>query len=335
MAQKGRFENPVEAVLTGITDFMKQKSNVRPLSEADRLDGKTCMITGANSGVGFAVAMEFAKRGANLIMACRGGIPDAGEKIRAESGSKTVEMMSVDLSDLNSIQRLCAELKEKKIELDVVICNAGIAPAKGRKTPQGLETMFMVNYLAKFILLNQLLKDGTIPNAVFGNNARESNMHRPRIIFTSSDSHRGSTPIDFDLLGIYEEFGVKKAIQLYGYYKLVMNTFATELSRRLNPTEKIDVSIFPMCPGPVNTNITREAPPLLKAFMDFIFSIFFQSPAKASIPLVYLASATEMEGSTNRYLHMMTEKLMDEKIYDEQTGKQLWKQSEDLWKSIL
>jgi len=59
---KGRFKNPVEAVFTGIKDFNKRKSNVRDLTDADRLDGKSVMVTGANSGVGFAIAEQVARR---------------------------------------------------------------------------------------------------------------------------------------------------------------------------------------------------------------------------------------------------------------------------------
>ena len=112
---QGRFKNPVEAVLTGIKDFANRKSNVRPLNESDRLDGKVCMVTGANSGVGYAVALDFAKRGAHLIMACRSGIPEAGEKIKAESGSDKVEMMQVDLSDVPSINNLADQLRDRNI----------------------------------------------------------------------------------------------------------------------------------------------------------------------------------------------------------------------------
>ena len=72
MASHGRFHNPVEAVLTGVYDFFKRKSNIRPLMPTDRLDGQTVLITGANSGVGFAVAEELARRGAHLLLACRG-----------------------------------------------------------------------------------------------------------------------------------------------------------------------------------------------------------------------------------------------------------------------
>ncbi len=332
---RGRFDYPVEAVLTGVSDFFKRKDNVRPLTEGDRLDGKTCLITGANSGVGLAVAREFARRGAHLLMACRSGIPEVGEALRRQTGSPSIEMLRVDLSDLHSIYALCDTLQARGVQLDVTVCNAGVAPPHARCTPQGLDEMFMVNYLAKFILLERLLRDGTIPNAVFGGNPRPPGAPRPRIIFTSSDSHRGSTPIDFDSFGRFEEYGVRRSIQLYGYYKLVLNTYATELSRRLNLDGKVDVGVFPMCPGPVDTNIIRDAPLLLKGFMSFVFKVFFQSPEKAAAPLVYLAAAPEVEGTTNRYLHMMTEKPMDEKTYDPEAGRRLWECSAELLARLL
>lgn len=327
---KGRFENPVEAVLTGVTDFIRRKPNVRPLAPTDRLDGKTCLITGANSGIGFAVAVEYGRRGANLILACRRDIQDTGARVKALSSAAKIEMLQVDLSDISSIHRFCDDLRDRAIQLDVIVCNAGVTPPRARKTTQGLEEMFTVNYLANFILLNRLLKDGVIPNAVFAGNSRPIGASRPRVLLNSSDSHRGSTAIDVELLGVYEDYGVRKAIQLYGYYKLVLNTFATELSRRLNPDGVVDVSVFPLCPGPVNTNIIRDAPPLLKGFMQFIFSIFFQAPDKATPPFVHLACAPEMEGRTNCYLHMMTEKRMDEKVYDPEIGERLWERSVEL-----
>lgn len=330
---QGRFKNPVEAVLTGIKDFAGRKSNVRPLNEHDRLDGKYCMVTGANSGVGFAIAVEFASRGANLIMACRSGIPEAGEKVKAFSGSEKVEMLFVDLSDIDSIHALADQLKAKQIELDIVVCNAGVATPKARKTKQGFDEIFMVNYLSKFILLNRLLYDGVIPNAKYGKNSRMGET-KPRIIFTSSDSHRNASAIDFDELGIFKPYGVNGSISRYSYYKLVLNTFATELSRRLNPHGNIDVSVHAACPGPVNTNIIRDAGPLLKVFLKFIFRFFFQSPEKAAPPLVYLAAAKELEGKTNLYLHMMTHRRMDEKVYEEEAGRRLWERSEEILKGV-
>jgi len=331
---KGRFKNPVEAVLTGVKDFNRRKNNVRALTEADRFDAKTVLVTGANSGVGFAIAEQVARRGGRLLMACRSGHPEAGEKIRALSGSDRVEMLRVDLSDTASIHRLADELRDRGETLDVVVCNAGVATPNARRTRQGIDEMFMVNYVAKFILLRRLLQDGTIPNAVYGGNGRPGAAARPRIVFTSSDSHRNSDPIDFDELGEWQEYGVNGGISRYSYYKLVLNTFATELSRRLNPGGTTDVAVHAVCPGPVNTNIVRDAPPLLRAFLRFIFTFTFQSPEKAAPPLVYMAGAVEEEGKTNEYLHMMTRRPMDEKCYDPVAGRLLWEKTEKVVQGI-
>jgi len=331
--EQGRFNNPVQAVLVGVKELFTRKTNLRPIGESDRLDGKTALITGANSGIGFAVAVEYARRGAHVIMACRGGIPEAGEKVKKRSGSDNVEMMRVDLTDVNSIYSLADQLKQRNIQPDIVVDNAGVTPAFARKTVHGLEEMFSVIYLSKFILINRLLQDGTIRNAVYAGNPAPDGAPRPRILFTSSDTHRNATPIAFDRLGVYEEYSPTGGIKLYGYYKLVLNTFAAELSRRLNPDGKVDVSVFPLCPGAVRTNIIRDAPALLKLILGGIF-LFFQSPEKAIGPFVYLGAAPEVEGTTCRYLHMMTEKRMDEKAYDPDAGKRLWERSEEIARTI-
>ena len=332
--EKGRFDNPLEAVLVGVKEIFTRKTNLRPIQDSDRLDGKTTLITGANSGIGFAVAVDYARRGAHVIMACRSGIPEAGEKVKKLSGSDKVEMVKLDASSMHSINQLTKQLKDRMIQLDVVVDNAGVAPPFARKTIHGLEEMFVVNYLSKFIFINRLLENGTIPNAVYAGNARPSSEPRPRILFTSSESHRNATPIDFEKLGVYEDYNPTKSIKLYGYYKLVLNTYAVELSRRLNPDDKVDVSIFPLCPGAVRTNIIRDAPPLLKLALGGMFYLFFQSPEKATGPFVYLGAGPEVEGSSCHYLHMMTEKQMDEKVFDAEAGRRLWARSEEILNGI-
>lgn len=327
---EGRFKNPFQAVFTGVKDFAARKENVRPLNESDRLDGKTVMVTGANSGVGLAIAVEVARRGGELIMACRSGHPEAGERVKALSGSDKVRMEKLDLTDRASIHALADRLRAEGVKLDVCICNAGVAQAKPRKTPQGLEEMFMVNFLSKFVLLSRLLKDGTIPNAVYAGNSLPAGTDRPRIVFTSSDSHRNADAIDFDNLGVYQDYGVNGGISRYSYYKLVLNTFSSELSRRLNPDGEVDVGVHAACPGPVNTNIAREAPAFLKVFLNTWFRLFFQSPEQAAPPLVYLAAAEEMEGETNQYFHMMVHRRMDEKCYSPEAGQRLWERAEAL-----
>lgn len=327
--QKGRFKNPVEAVVVGVKELFATKANTRELNDKDRLDGKVCLITGANSGVGWGVAKLWAERGAHIIMACRSGIPEKGEELKKLSGNPNISMYSLDLTDFHSMDSFVERLLADKVQLDVALFNAGIATAKDQKTPSGLEMLFMVNYLSKFYLINRLLQEGIIPNKTYA--GIEKN-HIPRLLITSSDSHRNASDIDFDKLGQYEPYGVKGGINLYSYYKLVLNTFAVELSRRLSQDGKTDVAVLPICPGPVNTNIVREAPFILTLILKGIFRLFFQSIEKSAIPFLYIAQVPEMEGRTGIYHHMRTEKRMDEKVYQEEAGAKLWVLSEHLIK---
>ena len=129
------------------------------LKDEETLTGRTVLITGASSGLGFEAAVQLARRGAHVLMACRSGIPEKGELVRKLSGNPHVEMFQVDLSDIESIIRLADTLKKSSLKLDVLICNAAVVPLKSRKTRQGLEEMFMVNYLAKYLFVRLLLEN--------------------------------------------------------------------------------------------------------------------------------------------------------------------------------
>jgi NAD(P)-dependent dehydrogenase (short-subunit alcohol dehydrogenase family) len=324
----GRFSNPVNATLTGILDIFRKQKLASNLKEDDRLDGKVCLVTGSNSGLGFAIAKEMAKRGGHVIMACRSGIPEAGDKLMSLTGSDAVDMVPLDLTKLDSIFHFCRDLAERNSMIDIMVCNAGVAPPGSTMTESGQDEIFMVNYLSKFIVLNRLLRNGTIRNDAFAKNSKPDQI--PRIIFISSDSHQNASAIDFEEFGKYQPYGIRKAMNNYSYYKLVMNTFAAELSRRLNPQRKTNVSVNVICPGPVNSNIIRHAPGGLRIILKFILTLFFQSPDKAAQPVIYLAASEEMEGTTNQYFHMFNPKKMDPKVYDEGEGKKLWTYSEDL-----
>ena len=330
----GRFDNPVVASLTGILDiFRKQKLSER-ITDNDRIDGKTCLITGANTWLGFAIAVDMAKRGAHVIIACRSQIPEAGEKVKKISGSEKVTMKYLDLSKINTIHNFVNDLKNENITLDYTILNAGVALPKARKTASGLDEIFLVNYLSNFILLNLALNCGVIPNTTISKK-KVLNESPSRVIFISSDSHQKSSFIDHDEFGRYFEYGLKKGMNNYSYYKLVLNTLAVEISKRINKnSDNPDVSFNVICPGPVNTDIVREAPLVVKMALKGIFSIFFQSPQKASKAVSYITISDDFEGKTAAYMHMFNPKEMDYKAYIPEEGKKLWDHSSEVWRRI-
>jgi len=315
-----KYDNAFKATLNGILDLFKKQTPIGVLKEDERLAGKTCFITGANSGLGFAVAVQMAQRGAKVIMACRGGIPEAGEAVKKLSGSQDVHMMSVDLSDLKSIDRLLLQLKQEQINIDIAVYNAAVVPSGSKKMDSGFDQMFLVNYLSAFKLANAMIDAGII---------KKNEAHPSRIIFVSSESHRTKLSIDFEKMGVFEEYTMGKVIALYGYYKLMLSTYATELNRRINK-ESVQISVFALCPGPVNSNIARAAPKIFTPLLKLIFGIFFKSPEAAAEPVMYLACSQSLEKQSGIYLHLMQQKEMDEKALNAENGRKLWEKSEAL-----
>jgi NAD(P)-dependent dehydrogenase (short-subunit alcohol dehydrogenase family) len=302
------------SILGAIKQRFGKPKRIGSLDAADRLDGKTVMITGASSGLGLATASALARRGARVIMAVRSGIPEQGELVRRQSGSSAVEMRHVDLADLDSIRALCQGLQKDGVVLDRLISNAATVPACARRTKQGLEEMFVVNYLSAFYLTNLLLERGALAA-------------RARVVFVASESHRSSPPIDWATFGAYADYGMQQAVPLYGYYKHMLLSFAWELGRRAGGH---GLGVHALCPGPVDTRIAREAPWFARWLVAGIFALFFKAPAKACEPVVYLACAGSVAGRNGIYLHRMEEKSIAAATADAENGRRLWDASRAL-----
>lgn len=320
----GRFDNPVVAALHGIYDLFRKQDLADRLSEQDRFDGKRVVVTGANSGLGYAMAVEVARRGGEVIMACRRDLPEILSKAKQESGSDNIEMRYLDLGKLESLYAFADTLISESKQVDVLIMNAAVALPKSRKTAIGLEEMFLVNYLANFVLANLMTAKKVM---------RLGAAQAPRMIFISSDSHQGSSEIDYSEFGRYVEYGVSKGIGYYSYYKLVTNTMMVELSRRINKHgHQMGVNVI--CPGPVNTEIAKEAPPWLHRLLKGIFWVFFRAPKVAALPVVYMAVSDDYRERSEEYQHMFNEKKMDAKCYDPAAGARLWEESLQLWQKL-
>ena len=291
------------------------------MPESVRIDRKVCLVTGSNCGLGKAVAIDLAKRGGHVLMACRSGHPDAGEEVRRVSGSEKVEMLRVDLADMDTVHRLCDLLKRRGQRLDITVLNAGLMPRSARRSPQGYELMFAVHFLANRVLIDRLLDDGLIQPST----RREE---RPRIVIVASEAHRSADPIDFENFGAFTDYGLKDGLKYYAASKLRLCTYAHELSRRLNPDREIGVAVNFLCPGPVNSNIAREAPAFLKPVLVPVMKLLFATPEKASKPVIYLCCAEEMGRRSGVYLHLMREKPASPLARDEAAGARLWRVSE-------
>jgi len=325
MAKKEKkYDSPVQATLSGISSLFKKREAAGALSDEDRLDGKKVLIDGSSSGLGLATAIELAKLGAEVIMAVRSGIPDKGERVKMKSGSDKVFMHHVDMSDFESVDNLVKEIKKQYGQVDIVICNAAVVAKKSLKTKSGLEQMFVVNYLSKYLLIRSLLNNNCIST---------DGTTIPRIIFVTSESHRNPKEFRWDEFGKFIPHSIGKTVELYGYYKLLLVTFARELSKRLNQDTN-EYSVFALCPGPVNSNIAREAPLIFKPLLRLVFTIFFRSPKRASEPVVYFTASKDLEGKAFDYLFLMERKDIDKKAEDNDNGKRLWQMSEDLLKNL-
>ncbi|EFH79770.1 SDR family oxidoreductase [Ktedonobacter racemifer] len=276
------------------------------------MQGKICMVTGANSGIGKATALALAQMGATVVMVCRDRArgEEARSEITTKSRNNTVDLLQADLSSQQSIRQLVENFQHHYTHLHVLINNAGAAfTGRRRETMDGLEMTFAVNYLAPFLLTHLLL------------NVLKASAPA-RIVNVSSNSHEaGYIQLD-DLQAEHH-----RSMRAYEQSKLAVVLFTYELARRLQGT---GVTANCLHPGFVATHIgQRDVGPAVRLLVKGIGS-FGTSPQEGAKTSIYLASSPQVEGVTGQYFVKSIPKRSASISYDESLQRQMWEQSAKL-----
>jgi NAD(P)-dependent dehydrogenase (short-subunit alcohol dehydrogenase family) len=277
------------------------------------MQGKVCIVTGANSGIGKATALGLAQMGATVIMISRNQAKgeEAQHEIKEKSGNDAVHLMLADLSSQASIRQLAENFQQHYQQLHVLINNAGCVNLRRRESVDGLEMTFAVNYLAPFLLTNLLL-DKLKASAP------------ARIVNVSSESHQ-SGYIKMDDLELEKGYRLMRA---YGQSKLAMVLFTYELARRLQGT---GVTANCLHPGFVATNFGQNGLGSVgSSITKLIFSSLGISPEEGAKTSIYLASSPEIEGITGKYFVKSIPVRSAPISYDTTLQRQLWDDSEKL-----
>uniref|UniRef100_A0A8C6ST54 Zgc:112332 n=1 Tax=Neogobius melanostomus TaxID=47308 RepID=A0A8C6ST54_9GOBI len=208
-------------------------------SSEERLEGKTVIITGANTGIGKETARDLARRGARIVMACRDleRAEEAKQDIFEDTGNENLVIRKLDLSDTKSIRAFAELINKEEKQVNILINNAGIMMCPYSKTADGFEMQLGVNHLGHF-LLTYLLLDLIKRSAP------------SRIVVVASVAHTW-TGLRLDDINSERSYDTMKA---YGQSKLANVVFARSLAKRLHGT---GVSVFSLHPGVVQSDLWR------------------------------------------------------------------------------
>jgi retinol dehydrogenase-12 len=271
------------------------------------MKGKICLVTGANSGIGFETAKALARMGARVGLICRtpAKCEDAKSAILQAVPSAELDGFTADLSSQAEIRCVAADIKRTYPKIDVLINNAGIVENTFKRSVDGIEMTFAVNHLAYFLLTNLLLEPikAAAPS---------------RIINVSSAAHFGAR-MDFDNLQGEKGYNGWRA---YSQSKLANILFTYELARRLAGT---GVTVNCLHPGVIGTKLFRNL-----GIINTLAGIFLASPEKGAETSVYLASSPEVEGVTGKYFDNKRAVPSSSASYNEADAKRLWQISAEL-----
>jgi NAD(P)-dependent dehydrogenase (short-subunit alcohol dehydrogenase family) len=273
--------------------------------------GKTVVVTGCNSGIGYETMRVLALRGAHVIGTARSA--EKGREACAGIEGRATPVV-LELTDFDSVVACAEEIRSFGAPIDVLICNAGVLLTELRQV-RGLEMQFVVNHLGHFLLTNRLLD-------------RVVDAPQGRVVVVGSTAHRQAPQggIQFDNLS-----GEGWSRQAYGHSKLANGLFSLELAKRLRDTNATSNSLHP---GVVATNIMRH--------LDFTppaggggGGVRFESPAQGAATSCYLASSPALAGVSGYYFVDCNPTEPGPYQRDEAMAAKLWQVSEELTREYL
>ncbi|HJO23942.1 MAG: SDR family oxidoreductase [Myxococcota bacterium] len=275
------------------------------------LAGKTCVVTGATSGIGEATALGLVRMGARVVIVGRSQARGQATlaRLQAAGSADRVDLRLADLASLADIRRLADEILATCPRIHLLVNNAGVVNLHHRINADGFEETFAVNHLAYFALTNRLL-DRLVASAP------------ARIVNVSSEAHRFG-PLDLDNLQSEGKYG---AMRTYGRSKAANILFTRELARRLEGT---GVTVNAVHPGAVASRLGAHNGWVGKLAMGLL-KVFFQTPEKGARTSLHVATAPELDGVSGAYFARCREKQPAASACDSETAQRLWDASAQL-----
>ncbi|MCA9578373.1 MAG: SDR family NAD(P)-dependent oxidoreductase [Polyangiales bacterium] len=229
---------------------------------------KVIIITGANSGIGKAMAMELGAAGHHVVMGCRSlGRGEAAQADIKAVATGPVDLLQVDVGSPDSVRAFAEQVRATYPKVDVLMNNAGVYLPKRQLTPEGFESMFAINHLGPFLLSHLLLEP----------------LAGGRVVTTSSIGHR-FTGFSMDNLQAERSFS---AFRQYGLTKLANILFTREFDARAR-SRGIVANCFH--PGAVGTEFAQDDASSLLGFGTKIGRVFLRTPKKGGETGVFLAT---------------------------------------------
>src|SRR6266536_722818 len=273
------------------------------------MNGKTCVVTGATSGIGKATAVALARLGAQVVLVGRDrGRGEAAVAEVAAVSTSPPRLEIADLASMGQVRELEARLSARD-RIDVLGNNAGLVAGHRRVPPDGFEHAFAVNHLAPFLLTNLLL----------GKLAADA---PARVVTVASDAHAAAR---LDLDDPHLEHGWD-SWRAYANSKLANILFTTELARRLDGAK---VTANCAHPGMVRTRFGRDSSLLLRLGVT-LGRPFMLSPQRGADTVVYLATSPAVAGQTGGYYVRRQRREPSNAARDNATAARLWPLSEEL-----
>lgn len=280
-----------------------------------QLTGKTVIITGANTGIGKETAIDLAKRGARIILACRDtkkGIAAKDDIVR-HSGNDNVIVRYLDLASLPSVRNFATLILKSEQRLDILINNAGCIALEKRLTADGLESQMQTNHFGHFLLTNLLL--GLMIKST-----------PSRIINVSSNVYRWMKTLDLNNLN--SELSYNNNSLYHGVYytsKLCQILCTRHLAPLVNSS---GVTVNSLCPGVVHTEIFRTTSSWFQMLAAFVLPIFFKTAKEGAQTSIYLAVADEVSDVTGEFFRDCKIEKTSRLASDTGLAKKVWELSE-------
>jgi retinol dehydrogenase 12 len=281
---------------------------------ADDLQGRTFLVTGANSGIGRAMVEALAARGGRVVLAARSEerTRPVLDGIRAQRPSAEVEFLQVDVSDLASVRRAASTYLATGRPLDVLVNNAGVGGTHALSA-DGFDLTYATNHIGPFVLTNLLLPK-----------LRES--PQGRIVNVASVGHMTAKRMDWS--GLERRTTPKRSgFPDYAVTKLMNVLHAKELARRLTGTR---VTTYALHPGGVKSNIWRALP----GPVQWVIKLFLISNEEGAKTQLYCATAPELAGVTGRYYDKLREVQPNRLAEDPGLARELWSRTESAIASV-